>query len=257
MLRLFEAFSGYGSQAMALKRYGIAFEHVGISEIDKYAIATHESIHGKVKNYGDISKIKESELPDMDLFTYSFPCTDISLAGDKKGFAKGSGTRSSLLWECERIIEHKRPKYLLMENVKALVNKKNIKGYEKWLSVLDSLGYNTYWKVINAKWCGVPQNRERVFAVSILKEVDDHSFLLLNDYDNGIRIKHILEHEVDEKYYITNENAMKLIKELKEGQKVGVNACITPSRLNKRQNGRRFKDDGEPSFTLTGQDNYL
>ena len=123
MLRVFESFAGIGTQRMALKRLGINHEVIGISEIDKFAIKSYEAIHGETKNYGDISKIDPNDLPDFDLFTYSFPCQDISMAGKQKGLKKGSGTRSSLLWECERIIEAKRPKYLLMENVKNLVGK--------------------------------------------------------------------------------------------------------------------------------------
>ena len=178
---------------------------MGISEIDKYAIAAHESLHGKVKNYGDVSKLEVAELPNMDLFTYSFPCQDISNAGKQRGLEKGSETRSSLLWECERIIQGKLPKFLMMENVKNLVGKKNKPHFEEWLQTLETLGYNNYWKVINAKYCGVPQNRERVFCVSIRKDVDYGLFSFEADFDNGIRLKDILEDEVDEKYYLSKE----------------------------------------------------
>lgn len=212
MIRLFEAFSGYGSQALALKRYNIEFESVGIAEIDKYAIQAHEALHGKIKNYGDVSSLEIDELPDMDLFTYSFPCQDISNAGKQRGLEKGSGTRSSLLWECERIIEGKLPKFLMMENVKNLVGKKNKPHFDEWLNVLEKLGYNNYWKVINAKWCGVPQNRERVFCVSIRKDVDNGLFNFYEDFDNGIRLKDILETKVDEKYYLSNEYLQRFLK---------------------------------------------
>ncbi|WP_308653598.1 DNA (cytosine-5-)-methyltransferase [uncultured Anaerococcus sp.] len=128
MLRVFESFAGIGTQRMGLEKAGIDHEVVGICEIDKFAIDSYQAIHGETKNFGDISKIDPKDLPDFDLFTYSFPCQDISMAGKQKGFDKESGTRSSLLWECERIIEAKRPKYLLMENVKALTFKKNEGG---------------------------------------------------------------------------------------------------------------------------------
>jgi DNA-cytosine methyltransferase len=205
MIRLFEAFSGYGSQALALEKYGVEFESVGIAEIDKYAIQAHKALHGEIKNYGDVSVLEVDELPDMDLFTYSFPCQDISNAGKQRGLEKGSGTRSSLLWECERIIEGKLPKFLMMENVKNLVGKKNKPHFDEWLYLLDELGYNNYWKVINAKWCGVPQNRERVFCVSIRKDVDNGLFNFYEDFDNGIRLKNILEEEVEEKYYLSEK----------------------------------------------------
>lgn len=203
MIKVFEAFAGVGTQAMALKRIGIDYKVIGISEIDKFALKSYEQIHGKVNNYGDISKIDSDNLPDFDLFTYSFPCQDISMAGKQKGFDKESGTRSSLLWECERIIEAKRPKYLLMENVKALTFKKNLPGYEKWLEILNNLGYTNYSKVLNAKDYGVPQNRERVFCVSILD--DDQGFEFPEKQVLETRLKDLLEDEVDEKFYLSEE----------------------------------------------------
>lgn len=212
MIKLFEAFSGYGSQALALKRYNVEFESVGIAEIDKYAIEAHEALHGTTRNYGDVSKLHVDELPNMDLFTYSFPCQDISNAGKQRGLGKGSGTRSSLLWECERIIEGKLPKFLMMENVKNLVGKQNKPHFDEWLQILENLGYNNYWKVINAKWCGVPQNRERVFCVSIRKDIDNGLFSFYEDFDNGIRLKDILETEVDEKYYLSDKKTNGLIE---------------------------------------------
>lgn len=141
-IRVFEAFAGYGSQSMALKRLGIDFEVVGISEIDKYAIQAYMAVHGETHNYGDISKIDWSSVPDFDFLTYSFPCTDISNAGKRKGLAESSGTRSSLIWECRKAIESKRPKYLLMENVKNLVSKSFIPYLKEWLIFLYRQGYS-------------------------------------------------------------------------------------------------------------------
>lgn len=123
-----------------------------------------------IKNVGDISKVKE--FPSMDLFTYSFPCQSISFAGYGHGLDRGSGTRSSLLWECERVIEQQKPKYLLMENVKALLSVKHKHNFDIWKEWLDDMGYNSYVMVLNAKHFGIPQNRERVFMVSIRKDVD-------------------------------------------------------------------------------------
>ena len=169
MIKVFEAFAGYGSQHLAFKRLKADFEIVGISEIDKYAIKAYEALHGTLPtNYGDISKIDWAEVPDFDLFTYSFPCQAISIVGQRQGLDEGSGTESSLLWECKKAIEIKKPKILLMENVKNLVGRKNKPNFDKWLQYLESLGYTNYWKVINAKNCGIPQNRERVFCFSFL-----------------------------------------------------------------------------------------
>lgn len=164
------------------------------------------------KNYGDISlsnKIKFNE--NIDLFTYSFPCTDISIAGKQEGLSKGSGTRSGLLWECEQFIINNKPKILLMENVKNLVGKKFINEFNSWLNVLNNLGYKSYWKVLNAKDFGVPQNRERVFCVSIRNDINKE-YIFPENIKLNKTIKDILENNVDEKYYYNNEKSQQLMK---------------------------------------------
>ena len=201
MLRVFEAFAGYGSQSIALRNLGIEYEVVAISEIDKYAIKAYEAIHGPTNNLGDICKIDPNDIPDHDLFTYSFPCQDLSVAGKQAGL--GEGTRSGLLYECKKVIEAKRPKYLLLENVKNLVGKKFKAEFDKWLEYLEELGYTNYWQVLNAKDYGVPQNRERVFVVSILGEHKPYKFANKMPLDKCIA--DILENEVDEKYYLSEE----------------------------------------------------
>lgn len=201
MLRVFEAFAGYRSQSIALRNLGVEYEVVAISEIDKYAIKAGEAILGPVNNLGDICKINPSDIPDHDLFTYSFPCQDLSVAGKQAGL--GKGTRSGLLYECEKIIEAKKPKYLLLENVKNLVGKKFKPEFDKWLEYLEGLGYTNYWKVLNAKDYGVPQNRERVFVVSILGEHKPYEFPKAIPLDKCIA--DILEDEVDEKYYLSKK----------------------------------------------------
>lgn len=212
MLKVNELFAGIGAFRKALIRTGIPHEVVGISEIDKYAIKSYESIYGKTKNYGDISKV--DKLDFADLWTYGFPCQDISVAGKQAGIEKGK-TRSGLLYEVERLLEKSKecgelPKYLMLENVKNLVGKKFKAQFEEWLRKLDELGYNSYWQVLNAKNYGVPQNRERVFAISIRKDIDT-GYVFPEPFDNGKRLKDILEKEVDEKYYISNESLKKLI----------------------------------------------
>lgn len=213
-IKVFEAFAGYGSQRMALENIGIEHEVVAISEIDKFAIASYEEIHGEVNNLGDISKIDVEDVPDHDLFTYSFPCQDISVAGKGKGFDKDSGTRSGLLWECQRIIEKKKPKYLLMENVKNLISDKFMAGFNEWIEYLENLGYSSYWDVLNAKDFGVPQNRERVFMISILGEHDPYVFP--EPIELKLRLKDILESKVDEKYYLDSERTNKLKLQYKD-----------------------------------------
>ena len=201
MIRVFEAFAGYGSQSIALRNLGIEHEVVAISEIDKYAIQAYEAIHGPTLNLGDISKIDPKDIPQHDLFTYSFPCQDLSVAGKQAGL--GEGTRSGLLYECEKIIEYCRPKYLLLENVKNLVGKKFKADFDKWLEYLEGLGYTNYWKVLNAKNYGVPQNRERVFVISILGEHEPFEWPTPIPLDKCIA--DILEEQVDEKYYLSEE----------------------------------------------------
>lgn len=197
-LKVFEAFAGYGSQAMALRNLNVNYEVVAISEIDKYAIRAYEAIHGETNNVGDISKVAIEDVPDHDLFTYSFPCTDISLAGAQLGLKEGSGTRSSLLWECKKIIEGKKPKFLLMENVKNLIGKKHKDDFEKWINYLYEQGYKSYWKVLNSKDFGIPQSRERVFIVSIRKDIDTGKF----EFPTGQRTMKVVAEFIDE----DNEN---------------------------------------------------
>ena len=213
-LRVFEAFGGYGSQSLALKRLKQNFPEfdykcVGYSDIDKAAIKAYFALHEgeDVVNYGDICTIDWNTVPDFDLFTYSFPCTDISNAGKQMGLGRDSGTRSSLLWECERAVEIKRPKYLLMENVKALLQKKFLKDFHAWLNILEGFGYYNAFQVLNAADYGVPQHRERVFCVSILRTADnpDPTFSFPQPFPLERKLKDVLEEHVDEKYYLSDK----------------------------------------------------
>lgn len=169
-LKVFTTFSGYDSQCLALKKAGIPFDLIGWSEIEKRAIEAHNLIFPEYKdnNYGDICKIDWEQVPDFDLFTYSSPCQSFSLAGKMLGGEEGSGTKSSLLWECKKAIEIKKPKYLMLENVKNLVSERFIDTFNLWLDYLSSQGYTNYWKVLKGSDFGIPQDRERVFCISIL-----------------------------------------------------------------------------------------
>lgn len=216
-LRVFTAFSGYDSQCMALDRLArdfpeFSYELVGWSEIDPYAIQAHDALYPQWadRNYGDISKIDWSQVPDFDLFTYSFPCQSVSNSGRQEGLDEGSGTHSSLLWECRKAIIAKRPKFLLMENVKALVSKKFLPQFNKWRSELSGYGYANFAQVLNAKDYGIPQNRERVFMVSILRSDDcSHpSYHFPYPFPLELRLKDMLERKVDESYYLS-DNALK------------------------------------------------
>lgn len=209
-IRVFTSFSGYDSQCLALNRLtatyqDFGYELVGWSEIDRCAIQAHNAFFPQWadRNYGDISKIDWLQVPDFDLFTYSSPCQDFSQAGFQRGGEKGSGTRSSLLWECERAIREKRPKYLLMENVAALVSGKFIRLFNQWQLTLERYGYRNFAKVLNAKHYGVPQNRERIFMVSILNKQARYEFpkpIILTRH-----LKDVLEKNVDERFYLKPE----------------------------------------------------
>lgn len=233
-LRVFTAFSGYDSQCLALNRLPIDYELVGWSEIDKYAIKGHNALFPSAadKNFGDISKIDWSEVPDFDLFTYSSPCQDFSQAGKQRGGEQGSGTRSSLLWECERAIACKRPRYLLMENVSALVSAKFIKLFHKWLLTLEGYGYKSFSKVLNAKDFGVPQNRERIFVVSI--RIDDKSAWESTQYHFPKeipltkRLADVLENDVNESYYLSDEKVAALLKETEKQRNKGNGFGFSP-----------------------------
>lgn len=225
MLKVFEAFSGYGSQSLALYNVGIEFEVVGISEIDKNAIKAYYSLHNTdIENYGDISKIEIKKLPDIDLFTYSFPCLDLSSSGKMEGLKRGE-TRSGLLYECEKIIEGKKPKYLLLENVKNLINKRFMKDFQNWLQYLERIGYVNTWFVLNSKDFGVPQNRERVFCVSVLKEYSNELIGLYEKIEKQkqdiVDITNFLEETVSDKYDVKGfETFLKTVDE-KKFNKIG------------------------------------
>ena len=203
MITVNELFSGIGAFRKALERLSIEHEVVGISEIDKYAIKSYEAIFGETKNYGDISKILKLDYADM--WTYGFPCQDISVAGKQAGINRN--TRSGLLYQVQRLLEtsyqyDELPKYLIMENVKNLVGKKFRKDFDSWLEWLDELGYNNYWQALNAKDYGIPQNRERVFCISIRKDIDNGEFKFPEKQELKLRLKDMLEDEIDERYYL-------------------------------------------------------
>lgn len=169
-------------------------------ELEKYYLACILS-----KNVGDISRVEE--LPYADLLTFSFPCQSISIAGKQEGIKSGE-TRSGLVYEIVRLVtkykeNNNLPKYLLLENVKNLVQKKFINDFNNLCQFFDDIGYNVYWEVINGRDCGIPQNRERVFGVFIRKDIDTKQFTFPIPFDNGVRLKDVLEDEVEEKYYIS------------------------------------------------------
>ena len=205
-VNVFSLFSGIGAFEKALERKGIGYNLVNYCEFDKYASKSYSLIHKvpETLNLGDITKVKIDELEpySADLITYGFPCQDISNAGKQRGFEHdGQLTRSGLFFYAAAIIGRIQPKVAICENVKALVGKKFTKEFETVLSTLEDMGYTNYWQVLNAKDYGIPQNRERVFIVSVRNDIDK-KYTFPAPIKLELRLKDILEKEVEEKYYL-------------------------------------------------------
>lgn len=215
-IRLIELFAGIGSQAAALRNLGADFTHYKVVEWDKYAMASYNAVHGTNFETSDIQKIHADDLGITEtdkycyIMTYSFPCQDLSLAGNLKGMQKGSGTRSGLLWEVERLLDECKelPQVLLMENVPQVIGKKNIKDFQSWRSKLESLGYSNFVQLLNAKDYGIPQNRNRCFMVSIL---GNYHYTFPKKQKLKLKLKDMLEDKVDEKYYLSDETVKNFV----------------------------------------------
>lgn len=221
-MKVLSLFSGIGAFEKALDNLQIPYVLAGFSEIDKYAVKSYCAIHGvdESMNLGDITKIDEKALPkDIDLITYRFPCQDISLAGKQKGLFNDDGTqtRSGLFFEALRIIEATKPKIAIAENVKNLTGKKFKEQFELVLKSLEEAGYINYWKVLNAKDYGIPQNRERVFIISIRKDIDK-GFEFPEPFPLKLRLKDMLDAEVDEKFYLSNKGVNGLLNAFVDGR---------------------------------------
>ena len=205
-LKIISLFSGYGTQELALKYSGIKYRNVANCDILKSANEAYDSLHTTEEgNLGDVSKVDEKTFPHCDFLTYSFPCQDISISGVQRGIERG--TRSGLLYEVERIVEHNKPKYLLMENVKNLVSKNHIKKFNDYIDKLNSLGYGSAWMVLNGADFGCPQNRERVFMFSVLGEssldVSNKMMGVHNHKKSRVPMRPFVEEEVDNTLFIT------------------------------------------------------
>lgn len=226
-LRVVTLCSGYDSQCMALERLkrdfpGFDYDCIAWAEIDRYAIRAHDAVFPQYKdrNMGDITSCDWSKITQpVDLLIYSTPCTSISNAGKQEGLKKDSGTASSIIWSVLNAIDTLKPRFLLMENVKALVSKKFMPDFREWYNELASRGYQNFWKVLNAKDYCVPQNRERVFMVSILDE--DASFHFPEPFPLKKRLKDVLEEEVDERYYLSDRTVDKIIDHCERKQSEG------------------------------------
>lgn len=217
-INVLSLFSGIGAFESALNRGGHEFRLINYCEIDKYASKAYSQIHGISEDFNlwDVKNVNTIMLEDVDLLTYGFPCQDISVAGKQRGFKKqdGSLTRSGLFFEALRIIEELKPRFAIAENVKALVSKKFEEEFKTVLDSLEAAGYRNFYSVLNSKDFGIPQNRERVFIISIRKDLDIKDFKFPQPMPLKIRVKDILEDPVNEKYYLNNQKVDLLINKI-------------------------------------------
>lgn len=226
-MKFLDMFAGIGGFRFAMEQAG--HECVGFCEIDKFARASYKAIHdtkGEIELH-DVTQVTEEEIRNIgtvDVICGGFPCQAFSIAGTRRGF---EDTRGTLFFEVARFASILKPKYLFLENVKGLLNHDNGNTFEVIISTLDELGYNVEWQVLNSKDFGVPQNRERVFIIASLRG------------------------ECTRRVFPIGRKGAKFIA----GKQIAI-PVLTPERVNKRQNGRRFKEDGEPMFTLTAQDKH-
>ena len=213
-MKLLSLFSGIGAFEKALDNLDIEYDLVNYCEIDSYASKAYSLIHGvpESKNLGDITKVETSKLKDIDMVTYGFPCQDISIQGMQKGFEDGEErTRSGLFFEALRIIEDTKPKYAIAENVKNLVSKRFEKEFEIVLSSLEEAGYNNYWTILNSKDFGIPQNRERVFIISIRKDIDDGKFEFPQPELLFLNVRDLMEDSAPKNCYLKDEDVRKFV----------------------------------------------
>ena len=248
-IRLIELFAGIGAQAKALENLGVDFEHYRICEFDKYAVKSYNAIHGTNFETSDITKITADDLSVVDtdkycyVMTYSFPCQDLSPAGNGKGMSKGSGTRSGLLWEVERLLTETKnlPQVLLMENVPQVIGQKNMPDFAKWIAFLDGLGYKSKYALLNAKDYGIPQNRERCFMVSIF---GDYFYEFPAKMPLKLRLKDMLEERVDERYYLSEEAVNGVLNSVVENEPKLIQVAQLTDKKYNEMTGRVYSGDG-------------
>lgn len=205
MIRILECFAGLGACSKALTNLGIEHEIVDAVEIDKYAIKSFNAIHGTNFEPQDITKWDKDI--ECDIIMHGSPCQDFSIAGRQAGGDEGSGTRSSLMYETLRIVEKLKPKVVIWENVKNLLSKKHRHNFDAYIGAMCDMGYNSCWQVLNAKDYGVPQNRERVFTVSLAAGWPGE-FTFPPKHELTKRLKDVLEDNVDEKFYIKDATSL-------------------------------------------------
>lgn len=289
-MKCLSLFSGIGGFDLALQRQG--HEIVGACEIDRYARQIYSGHFPGVRIYEDATKIQPEEIPDFDILCAGFPCQAFSVAGKRLGFEESRGT---LFFEIARIAKSKRPKILLLENVKGLLNHDNGKTFEIIIQTLDELGYDVEWQVLNSKYF-VPQNRERIFIIGHLRGSGSRQIFPIgenNETSDEPRMK-IIKNSSRDSYRVYSPDGIGRtlrancggmgsktglisvvsqngkLRETENSNAIDANywkgidnhsqrtaiAVLTPDREKRRQKGRRAKDQGEPMFTLTAQDRH-
>ena len=234
MLKVLECFAGMGACSKALTNLGIEHEIVDAVEIDKYAIASFNAIHGTNFEPQDITKWDKDI--KCDLIMHGSPCQDFSVAGKGAGGDEGSGTRSSLMYETLRIVEKLKPKYVIWENVKNLLSAKHRHNFDAYLERMTELGYKNYYQVLNAKDYGVPQNRERVFTVSIRLDVPYcWAFKFPAKRPLTRHLKDVLESEVDEKYYLSDEQVAGFVRTTEKAKAKGNGFRFEPTEREREE----------------------
>ena len=235
-VKILELFGGIGACSKALERLGIDYEIADYVEIDKYAVKSFNAIHNTNFEPQDITTWNKDI--KVDLIMHGSPCQDFSLAGKQAGGDEGSGTRSSLMYETIRIVEKLKPKYVIWENVKNVISKKHKHNFDNYINKMDELGYISYYQVLNAKDYGIPQNRERVFTISILERnslgfaFDVSSFQFPPKQELKLKLKDMLEDNVDEKYYLSDKAISGLLNQMsKEHKPKFIDTCEDPNEI--------------------------
>ena len=253
MLKVLELFGGIGACSKALERLGIDYEIADYVEIDKYAVKSFNAMHNTNFEPQDICEWDKDI--DVDLVMHGSPCQDFSLAGLQAGGDEGSGTRSSLMYETVRIVEKLKPKYVIWENVKNVISKKHIHNFNNYIDRLNELGYTSYWKVLNAKDYGIPQNRERVFVVSIREEKKHFCFPIPIKLET--KVKDILETNVDEYYYKVCPSMLKALATGKVKDITNNQYCQTLTTKQARWNNAGLIKVGDKYRYLTPLECFL
>lgn len=272
-LKVLSLFGGIGCFEMGLEKAGIPFEVVDYVDNDKYAVKSYNAIWGA--NYEPQDIIEWDKDIEVDLICHGSPCTNFSLAGKQAGGDKGAGTPSSLMWETVRIVGKLKPKYVFWENVKGLLTKKHRHNFDAYLETMETLGYRNYYQVMNAKNYGTPQNRERVFTVSVRKDIDG-GFEFPDSIPLGKRLKDVLEKNVDERFYLYSTEGLAVSQTANGGGLGGPSGLYAeepfivasrgrnPNNPNDRTPGSPTKQRLEPRFdgttntiTTVQKDNYV